>query len=433
MKKVLVFLALILSLVMLLGVVPAFSQEQVTIKVWDQFGYEGSTAAGPAMDKLVEIYQEANPHVKIDRTLVSQTKIRDQIRLARSAGTAPDMVYTWPAAAVLSGYAREGHLYDMTEDAEKLGWFDKLPELEIKRCSCDGKLYAYPSEQDLMVVYYNRDLFNELGLKEPSTYEEFLDVCEKLKNNDYIPISFGNQEKWPATNTLSYLLALTAGKAKQEEVLFGETPWNNDDFLEACNILVDWAKRGCFPDGFNGIDYGQANTLFSLGRAGMDITGTWIIQDMASIEDFEVDVFFLPQVKEGVPQATMTGEGAQWEINAHSDPIVQQEAIKFLDFLYSDENRRVWIEEGYLIPIEKGGINLADYSIPELIKKAYTVGNMMQEYNAYDLHTTVPESVVETLYNSLQLMLVDMSPQDFLEEMDVVWKKAKEAGEIWIP
>ena len=69
-----------------------------------------------------------------------------------------------------------------------------------------------------MVIYYNRDLFDKLGLKEPETYDEFLNICETLKSNNVIPIAFGNRDKWPATNTLSYLISLTAPKAKQEEV-----------------------------------------------------------------------------------------------------------------------------------------------------------------------------------------------------------------------
>ena len=39
---------------------------------------------------------------------------------------------------------QNGNLFDLTEDAKNLGWFDQLPDLEIKRCSYDGKLYAYP-------------------------------------------------------------------------------------------------------------------------------------------------------------------------------------------------------------------------------------------------------------------------------------------------
>lgn len=427
-------LALVLGLIVFVSGTVILAQEQVTIKLWDQFGYEGSTAAGPAMDKLVDAYLKANPNVKIERTYVSQSKIRDQVRLAFSAGNAPDAIYTWPAAAVLSGYARNGNLYDLSADAKALGWFDKLPDLEIKRCSYDGKLYAYPSEQDLMVVYYNHDLFDKLGLSEPSTYDEFLNICETLKTNGYVPIAFGNRDKWPATNTLSYLLALVAGKAKQEEVFFKDTAWNNDSYLEACNIFMDWANKKYFPEGFNGIDYGEANTLFSMGKAGMNITGTWVIQDMAAIDGFKIDVFLLPQIKKDIPRATMTGEGSQWEVNAGSDTKVLQEVVKFLNYLYSDENMKTWIEEGYLVPIRKGGINLADYNVPDIVKKAYTVGNSMESDNGYDLHTTVPESVVETLYNSLQSMLSgSIAPEDFLKDMDTVWAKAKAAKEVWIP
>ncbi len=424
----------VLGLIMILGSSMLFAQDQIIVKIWDQFGYEGTTAAGPAMDKLLDAYLKANPNVKIERTVVSQSNIRDQVRLAFSAGNAPDAIYTWPAAAVLSGYAKNGNLFDLTEDAKNLGWFDQLPDLEIKRCSYDGKLYAYPSEQDLMVIYYNRDLFDKLGLKEPETYDEFLNICETLKSNNVIPIAFGNRDKWPATNTLSYLISLTAPKAKQEEVFFKDTPWNNPAYLEASNIFMDWANKGYFPDGFNGIDYGEVNTLFSMGKAGMNITGTWIIQDIAAIENFNVDVFLLPQIKADVPRATMTGEGSQWEVNASSDPKILQEVVKFLDYLYSEENDKIWIEEGYLIPIRKGGINLDGYNVPDLVKKAYKVGNSMEEVNGYDLHTTVPESVVETLYNSLQSMLGgSITPEDFLSEMDAVWAKAKEAREIWIP
>jgi len=433
MKRSWIFL-FTLGLIVVLSSSVLFAQEPVLIKIWDQFGYEGSTAAGPAMDKLVDAYLKANPNVKIERTYVSQSKIRDQVRLAFSAGTAPDAIYTWPAAAVLSGYAKDGKLFDLSADAKTLGWLDRLPDLEIKRCSYGGKLYAYPSEEDLMVVYYNRDLFDKLGLKEPATYDDFLKICETLKSNGYVPIAFGNRDKWPATNTLSYLLALTAGKANQEGVLFKDTPWNNPNYLEACNIFMDWVNKKYFPDGFNGIDYGEANTLFSMGKAGMNITGTWIIQDMAAIENFKIDAFLLPQIKTDVPRATMTGEGSQWEVNAASDPKVLQEVVKFLNYLYTDENLKTWIEEGYLIPIRKGGINLDEYTIPDLVKKAYTVGNSMEEVNGYDLHTTVPESVVETLYNSLQSMLSgSVSPEDFLKEIDTVWAKAKEAKEVWVP
>ncbi len=407
----------------------------VAVTVWDQFGYEGTTAGGPAMDKLVAAFEQQNPGIDIQRTVVPQTNIRDQLRIAVAGGQEPNMVYTWPAAAVLASYAKNNSLLALDDAARQNGWLSRLPELEVKRNSYKGHLYAYPFEQDYMLVYYNKDLFQKLGIQVPRTYQEFQQSCEKIKQAGLVPIAFGNRGKWPATNTLSYLLALVAGKQRQEEVLFGDTPWTNDAYMEAARTFLDWADKGYFPRGFNGIEYGEANSLFTMGQAAMDITGTWVLQDMvAGATDFELGTFMLPAIKPDLPKATMMGEGSQWEITARGSPQTHQAAIQFLAFLASDQNTKVWVEEGYVVPIRKGGLDWDQYNVPEVIKSTFREGDAMQDVNGYDLHTTVPESVTETLYNNLQLMLdKNLSPAQFLQAMQASWDKAKAAGEVWVP
>ncbi|KPJ89881.1 MAG: hypothetical protein AMS17_00160 [Spirochaetes bacterium DG_61] len=408
--------------------------EVITITVWDQFGYEGLTAAGPAMDKLVEIYEERNPNIKIERTYVPQPNIRDQLRIAVSGGTEPHMWYTWPAAAVLASYARPGHIIDLTPAANRLGWFNKLPQLIINRNSYKGKLYAYPTEQDYMLIYYNKDIFREVGIQVPKTYKEFHSNCKKLKSAGYIPVAFGNRDKWPATNGLSYFFALMAGRELQEEVWFGDTLWNNPSYVEACKEFLDWVDRGYFPKGFNGIDFGEANSLFMMGDAAMNFTGTWMIEDFVNNATFDLGTFFLPQIKPDLPQATMMGEGSQWSISSRYPKDEQEECIKFLDFLMSEENYKIWIEEGSLVPIVKGGLNWDMFEVSQVIKETFINGDKMAQVNGYDLHTTTPESVTETLYNNLQLMLdKEITPVQFLKAMDDSWKKAKAADEIWVP
>ncbi len=409
-------------------------EDMITITVWDQFGYEGTSAAGPAMDKLVGMYEKMHPNVKIDRTVVPQGNIRDQLRIAMGSGTEPNMFYTWPAAAVLVSYARQGQLLDLTDAANEYGWFHKLPELEIKRCSYQGKLYAFPNEQDYIYVYYNKEIFKKLRLKEPKTYEDFLRICEKTKQAGYIPIAFGNRAKWPATNTLSYLLALTAGKDKQEEVWFGNTPWTNSDYLDAANVFMYIVDKGYFPRGFNGIDYGEANSLFTMEKAAMTITGSWMLSDFVDGVTFDLGIFYIPSINPDLPRSTMMGEGSQWSISASTPPKSQEVAIDFLNFLMSDENIKIWVEEGYLVPIRKGGLNWDQFDSPDVVKKMFKEGDAMQSVNGYDLHTTVPESVSETLYNELQLMLVKkITPEQFLQAMQDAWVKAKRNGEVWVP
>jgi len=296
------------SALMLATASGAVAQENVVVQ-WDQFSNSGITAAGPAMDELIKVCETALKNVKILRTVVPSIGIRESYRLAVSADKTPGLAYTWPAASVLAGYARTGKLAPLDDYYKKYGW-ENVNAFYRSRNSYQGKLYAVPMEQDLMGVYYNKAMFAELGLQVPKTYAEFKDVVEKVKAAGRVPIAFGNRERWPATNTMSLILGLTAGRAGEEKVFFGDEPWTNPKFKLAAETFQRWGNDGYFPRGFNGIGYDEANALFLGGRAAMTITGTWVLQDMARGAKFDLGVFMLPPISEDVPAGTMWGEGS---------------------------------------------------------------------------------------------------------------------------
>jgi len=409
-------------------------EKSVTIDIWDQYGVHGDTAGAPVMIDLITKYQKLHPNVQIKRTYVHPIKIRDQIRLALGAGAEPDLFYTWPPAAVLAGYAREGLLYDMTEGAKKLGWFDRFPDNIIAQVSDKGRLYAYPTEQDYYFVWYNKDVFRKVGLKEPATYKEFLDICDKLKTAGYVPMSYGNREKIPATNMFSFVLCSTAGKQRIEEVLFGNQPWTRREFVEAGKAITGWVENDYFPKGINAIGYTDAIGLFTTGQIPMTTQGTWSIEVIVEDSQFDLGFFLLPSINELLPKATLSGTGSQWEMSARSSPEVQKEAVKFLDFLDSDEHVAQWVEAGYIIPIRKGGLNWTEIEVADIVKKVFQTGDSRQGINGGDLHCIVPEDVCEELYNSLQSMVGGaLSPEEALSRIQQKWTKAKAEGRIWLP
>ncbi len=53
--------------------------------------------------------------------------------------------------------------------------------------SYQGKWYAFPVDFKTWGVYYNKDIFAELGLEVPSTQTELLEICQKLKDAGYDP------------------------------------------------------------------------------------------------------------------------------------------------------------------------------------------------------------------------------------------------------
>ena len=401
------------------------------VNQWDQFANSGPTAAGPAMDELIAACQKALPDITVLRTIAPSIGIRDVYRLAVSAKKTPDLAYTWPAASVLAGYARIGAIAPLDDYAQKYGW--KINDFETGRNSYKGHLYGYPLEQDLMGVYYNKDLFEKNGVKVPTTYAEFQAAVETFKKAGIVPIAFGNRDRWPATNTLSLILGDTVGRKAEEAVLFGSDKWTNPGFLKAAQTFADWAKNGYFPDGFNGIGFDEANALFTSGQAAMDITGSWAIQDIGGDAKFNLGAFQLPPIGD-VPPGTMWGEGSQWQISATASQETKDAAAAYLNCLVSPDKQQVWVEKGYLVPI---GINPADiqgWNTLPIVKEFYKVGLADGNQNFYDLHTTVPESVTQVLYPELQKMVGgDSTPDQFLGAMQTAWDKAIANGERWTP
>lgn len=420
------------SALMLATTSGALAQESVVVQ-WDQFSNAGITAAGPAMDELIKVCEASLKDVKILRTVVPSIGIRESYRLAVSADKTPDLGYTWPAASVLAGYARTGKVAPLDEYYQKYGW-DNVNPFYRGRNSYQGKLYAVPMEQDLMGVYYNKAMFAELGLQVPKTYAEFKDVVEKVKAAGRIPIAFGNRDRWPATNTLSLIMGLTAGRAGEEKVFFGDEPWTNPKFKLAAETFQQWGNDGYFPRGFNGIGYDEANALFLGGRAAMTITGTWVLQDMARGAKFDLGVFMLPPIAEDVPAGTMWGEGSQWQVSAASAQNVKDAAASYINCLTSKENRKTWVEKGFLVPIGTTTEELKAWNTLPVVKDFYAEGLKTPETNFYDLHTTVPESVTQVLYPELQKLVGgEATPDEFLAAMQAAWKTAIDNGERWVP
>jgi raffinose/stachyose/melibiose transport system substrate-binding protein len=108
----------------------------------------------------------------------------------------------------LTAYAQEGFLLDLTPYADQYGWWDRLPQWAIERNMYDGKLYAYPWEQDLEYVYYNTRIFAELGLEPPQSFEDILNWCQVARAAGYTPIALGNATQWPAANMFTDMVAL---------------------------------------------------------------------------------------------------------------------------------------------------------------------------------------------------------------------------------
>lgn len=105
-------------------------------------------------------------------------------------------------------------------DMGKYNSFDNFPELmeKIKPAAknpvtnvADGKVYRMPLCENTFGLFYNAKMFEELGLSEPKTWDEFVTVLETIKEAkpDVIPLycfggNYGHQIMYWAFGPLEW-------------------------------------------------------------------------------------------------------------------------------------------------------------------------------------------------------------------------------------
>ncbi len=279
---------------------PAVAQEckpedRQLLTVWDQFEYYGMTAAGPAVEKIHAAFQKEHPCVVFSRSVFGGGfPIRNAVELALTSGEAPDVFYSWPSGAGLTTYANAGYLTDLTPYADKYKWRDRLPDWALERNTFKGKLYAYPWEQDLEFVYYNKALFAELGLEIPKSFDDVLAWCDKASAAGKIPIALGNQDLWPAVNMWTDVTALVGGRQTGLALLQDRQEWNSAEPKDAFDHILKMVEHKCFSPGFNGTSYNDSLLQFYSGQATAVWTGTWVIQDVSQNMKDNLDIFYMP-------------------------------------------------------------------------------------------------------------------------------------------
>ncbi|NUR06321.1 MAG: extracellular solute-binding protein [Nocardioidaceae bacterium] len=260
---------------------------KVTLRVWDQEVRGGQNAQ---MTKLNQQFMDAYPNVTIKRTSKSFTDLKTTLKLALSGDTAPDVVEVNQGYPDMVSFVKAGYLQPLDSYASVYKWADRYPSslLDLNRVSDDashfgeGKLYGLSQMGEFVGVYYNKTKLKQLGIAPPTTWDEFTTALAKAKQGGQVPIQFGNLDKWPAIHTFGVIQDQLAGKDEVRNLVFGKggASWTDPKTVEAAKTLQDWAKRGYFPSGVNGVGYDDSTKQFGQGKGVFLVTGTWAAADL---------------------------------------------------------------------------------------------------------------------------------------------------------
>lgn len=303
-----------------------------TLVYWSM--WESTEPQGQAIQEAVDAYT-AETGVKVDLQFKGRTGNREALQPALDGGTQID-IFDEDIDRVNSMYAK--YLLDLEDLVKETGYEETaIPGLMAAcRDAGGGTLKTIPYQPNVFAFFYNKDLFEQAGVeKEPTTWAEFLDVCQKLKDAGITPMTMDDAY---ATSVIGYHLARLVGEEKVVEIVT-EGKWDDPAVLQMAQDIEELAKNGYDSEmvGSNVWPAGQ-NTELALGTAAMYLNGSWLpneVKDMAG-EDFKWGCFAYPELENGANGIETNNFGAQ-VFGINKDTKMPKEAFDLVKFITTGE------------------------------------------------------------------------------------------------
>jgi len=355
---------IVFALPMLLMVFSISSaQDEVIIDWWHiQTQEERATV----YEELATTFEEANPGVDIQITILENEAFKSQIITVMQAGDPPDLFHSW-GGGPLWAFAQAGLTRDISEwmDADDGAWRNSFASQGVVDLwGLNGEQYGAPYNFGPVGMWYNKAIVEELGFDPENPYEtwdEFLAVIEAAQGAGIAPIAVGESEKWPGHFWFAYL-ALRLGGGEAYTAAFDRSgSFTDQPFVDSYQYIIDLVDMGAFQEGFLGMGYGDAGGMFERGEAVFHLMGTWDVgfgPDVCDCEPLGENRGWakFPVIEGGAGNPTdVFGGGDGYAVGANAP----DEAIEFLKYLTSaeaQEKQALWT-----LPTNvEGGDYLAD-------------------------------------------------------------------------
>ena len=337
---------------------------KLVFQIWD-----AGQKAG--MEKLTEAYMEEHPDVKIEVQATGWDEYWTKLEASATSNSMPDIF--WMHSNQMYKYADNGILADCSDIVDA----NSFSDISIANAEgSDGKVYGVPKDKDLVVLVYNKEIFDQAGVTYPDdtwTWDNLTEASEKIyeQTGKYGYMAYAHDQ-------IGYwnFVYQNGGEILNEDGTKAE--YTEKATSDAIKFYVNLQNNDWCPTQEQFANTSATEQFFS-GQGAMFFAGSWDLANLCSTYtdmNGKWDVAVLPKCPN--PES---GDGRAVISNSVSYATAAEgknkdTAMDFLKFLASEEGQKIQGESGVAIPAYNG---LED-----------TWVNTFAE-NGYDIH---PENII---------------------------------------
>ncbi|MGL4736449.1 MAG: ABC transporter substrate-binding protein [Cellulosilyticaceae bacterium] len=263
---------------------------KVTAMIAQSRNYEG-------LQKMIQKLKDEE-NIIIDAQVVPDDQYTTLMKMKVNSGESPDMIdYNIP------GIYYELNPEQFFVDLSGESWVKDLVSPE--NIEYNGKTYGYPfqSVQGVLGFVYNKEIFDSMGITEPTNWDEFLQVCEKIKNegNGITPIHVP-KDTWVPQIYMTANFATALGAEREVEVgkqlESNELKWTDvPEFAEVLDRYLELYSKGYVNNDFTSVNYDNTIEAMGAGKAAMVFCGDFFANSvLEAFPDAKLGMFNVPMV-----------------------------------------------------------------------------------------------------------------------------------------
>ncbi len=381
---------------------------------------DGDEGAKASMNEIVNRFNEAYPDITVTIEPGNGGAYSEFLKTKDSVGEFPDIMEMRDTAM----YVRAGKLEPLSEE---------IQSMFLNTMKFDGQVYAVPlGGENTNGIIYNKKYFDENGFTEPATYDEFITLCQAIKDKgDMAPLVVGGQDIWH--------MGFWFHKAYNDQVLSQDR-----EFIKHCydgsKDFSDPAIKATFEemktimqfaqDGWTSTPDAQITTFLVSDMAAMMYSGTHMFSQIAQADpNFEMGWFAVPSPDGKTRLVGGAGVGGL-AISAESAKDADKKAAgeAFIKFFYAPENYKVYCEKLSAIPATVDQPELDVLPVfQEVIDATVAADDLAPMWNGRVGENELPPDFRNFTYKTLVEVLQGTREIDSAcEEMNKTWKTAME-------
>lgn len=208
----------------------------------------------------------------------------------------PDDVMAWFAGYRMRAFASKGVVGDISDVwASELG--DMSDGFKSASSGLDGNQYFVPFYFYAWGVHYRKSLFEENGYAIPTTWDEFIALCDQMVADGITPLCGANDGRWPQMGMFDMINMRTNGYDYHVSLMGGNESWESDEVKQ---VFANWEQLLPYyqPDA-NGRTWQDAANALGDKSAGMYLLGNFVTSNFDETQQDiidDIDFFAFPEI-----------------------------------------------------------------------------------------------------------------------------------------